>query len=53
MPDHKLIDIIYLAIYSQILCSVASNIAILSRNIDQLIALANCNRREQIAILTC
>ena len=38
---------------SQILCSIASKIAILSRNIDQLIALANCNRREQIAILTC
>jgi hypothetical protein len=36
--------------YNQILCSVASNIAILSRNIDRLIALANCNRREQIAI---
>ena len=38
--------------YSQIRCSVAGNIAILSCNIDRLIAPANCNRREQIAIFT-
>ena len=38
---------LFFIFYSQLIrCSVAGNIAIMSRNIDRLIALANCNRRE-------